>query len=86
MQKIALSRVFREEILRALVFATTLFVLVFAGFGTLAYAASNPGGQFGQILNMILASGNWQAPGDGTVRNSAKLGNKDASGFVQTPA
>ena len=71
MQKIALTRIMREEILRAVVFAATLFVILFAGFGTLAYAAD--GGIFGQILNSILASDNWQAPGDGTVKNANNL-------------
>lgn len=81
MQKIALSKIMREEMLRAMVFATTLFVIFFAGFGSLAYAAD--GGLFGEILNKILASGNWQSPGDGTVKNSEKLGGLPPSSYIQ---
>lgn len=39
MQKITLIKIIREEILRAVVFASTLFVLVVAGSVGIAYAA-----------------------------------------------
>jgi len=83
MQKIALSKIIREEILRAIVFASVLFTLLFAGFATIVYAAD--GGKFGEILNQILASGNWQSPGDGTVRNCNALWWTPASGYVRVP-
>ncbi|MFZ2255516.1 MAG: hypothetical protein WAW59_03960 [Patescibacteria group bacterium] len=81
MQKIALSKIMREEILRAMVFATTLFVIFFAGFSSLAYAAD--GGFFGEILNKILVK-NWDDPtNDGTVKNSEKLGGLPPSSYIQ---
>lgn len=55
MQKIALTKIIREEIIRACTFALTLFILLFSGFATLAYAATD-GGVFGNMLNNILAS------------------------------
>lgn len=35
--------------------------------------AANSGGIFGNILNKILASGDYVNPGDGTVKNAEKL-------------
>lgn len=51
------------------------------GFVWVAHAAN--GGIFGDILNRILASGSWEAPGDGTVKNSQKLGWSGAESFVK---
>ena len=50
----------------------------------MAHAAS--GGKFGDILNMILASGNWGSPGDGTVKNADKLGGVAATDYVRVKA
>lgn len=77
MQKTSLLSIVREEVLRALVFGLSFFIILTSGFVGIAYAAN--GGIFGDILNKILASGNWEAPGDGTVNNSTKLGGTDAS-------
>lgn len=83
MQKIALTKIIREEIIRACTFALTLFVLLFSGFATLAYAAD--GGMFGDILNKILVK-TWNDPtNDGTVKNCATLGNKTPAEYVQVP-
>jgi hypothetical protein len=49
-----------------------------------AYAAN--GGIFGDILNRILASGNWETDTTGTVKNAAKFDNKDPSAFVPVKA
>ena len=60
--------------MRGIVFALAFLVTLGAGIVTVAYAAANPGGQFGEILNKILASGNWQTPGEnGKVKDAAKL-------------
>lgn len=84
MQKIALAKIIREEIIRAFTFALTLFVLLFAGFGTLAYAAD--GGAFGTILNKILVKA-WDDPtNNGTVKNCEKLANIPATGYVKIPS
>lgn len=72
MQKIALSRIIREEVIRALVFGISFFAILSVGAASVAYAAVD-GGKFGQILNLILASGNWATDTTGTVKNSAKL-------------
>ena len=71
MQKIALSRIIREEVIRALVFGISFFAILSVGTVGIVYAAD--GGKFGAILNLILASGNWEAPGDGKVKNCEKL-------------
>jgi hypothetical protein len=84
MQKFSLSRILREELIRALVFGVGFVLVVSTGFVSVAYAAN--GGLFGDILNKILASGNWEAPGDGTVANAEKLGNIPASDFVKVKA
>lgn len=54
MQKNSLAKLAQEEITRAIIFASTLFIILAAGFGSVAYAAN--GGLFGDILNKILAS------------------------------
>jgi hypothetical protein len=84
MQKIALTKIIREEVLRAIVFASVLFAILFAGFGTLAYAAD--GGLFGEILNKIMVK-TWNDPSnDGTVKNCEKLWGKSPSEYVQVPS
>lgn len=81
MQKITLSRIIREEVIRALVFGISLFAILFAGFATLAYAAD--GGEFGRILNLILVK-SWNDPtNDGKVKNCEKLWNKLPSEYAQ---
>lgn len=84
MQKTPLSLIMREEALRALVFGLSFFVILTSGFVGVAYAAN--GGIFGDILNKILASGNWEAPGDGTVKNSQKLGGLTVDNFTRNPS
>ncbi len=54
------------------------------GFVSVAYAAN--GGIFWDILNKILASGNWESPGDGTVKNAERLWNKLPTEFVTAKA
>lgn len=71
MQKNTISQILREELLRALVFGVGFFTIIGIGFVSVAHAAN--GGRFGEILNMILVSGNWENPGDGTVKNAEKL-------------
>jgi hypothetical protein len=82
MQKIALSRIIREEVIRALVFGISFFAILSVGTVGVVYAAD--GGEFGRILNLILASGNWTTDTTGTVKNSEKLWGKAANAFVQT--
>jgi hypothetical protein len=82
MQKIALSRIIREEVIRALVFGISFFAILSVGTVGVVYAAD--GGEFGRILNLILASGNWTTDTTGTVKNSEKLWGKPDSAFVQT--
>ena len=60
MQKTPLSMILREEILRAVVFGISFFIVLTAGFIGIANAAN--GGIFGSILNSILASGDWENP------------------------
>ena len=71
MQKIALSRIIREEVIRALVFGISFFAILSVGTVGIVYAAD--GGEFGRILNLILASGNWTTDTSGKVKDSAKL-------------
>jgi hypothetical protein len=52
MQKIALSRIIREEVIRALVFGISFFAILSVGAVSVAYAAN--GGVFGEILNLVL--------------------------------
>ena len=80
MQKSPLFALIREEFIRAFVFGCIFVVTVSVGFTGIAYAAN--GGVFGNLLNQILASGNWESPGDGTVKNTTKLGGKLPAEFV----
>lgn len=81
MQKNTLPTIIREEIVRAVIFAATLFAILISGFATLAYAAD--GGLFGEMLNKILVK-TWNDPtNDGTVANCAKLGDKAPSEYIQ---
>jgi hypothetical protein len=82
MQKNAISQIIREEVLRAFVFSLAFFILMISGFIGVTYAAAD-GWIFGNILNSILASGDWSAPGDGTVENANKLGWSGASAYVK---
>ncbi len=52
MQKIALSRIIREEVIRALVFGISFFAILSVGSVGVAYAGN--GGVFGEILNLVL--------------------------------
>jgi hypothetical protein len=83
MQKNTVTRIMREEVLRAFVFALAFFAFLSVGFVSIAYASN--GGKFWELLNKILASGNWESDTTGTVKNSEKLWNKPASEFVQIP-
>lgn len=81
MQKTPLSRIFREELIRATIFGIGFFTILSLGFVSVAYAAN--GGIFWEVLNKILASGNWEIPGDGSVKNALKIGGNSASDFVK---
>ena len=88
MQKTPLSRIFREELIRATVFGIGFFTILALGFVSVAYAAD--GGAFGRVINLILTwtpdglpGKNWQNPGDGTVQNALKIGGNSASDFVR---
>ena len=85
MQKNHLFSVIREELIRASIFFFGFMILTVASIGGVAYAATS-GGLFGDILSKILASNDWQNPGDGTVKNSQKLGNFDASSYQRVMA
>ncbi len=52
-------------------------------WGVFAVAHANSGGRFGEILNKILASGNWEKDTTGTVKNAQNLGGKPASEYQQ---
>jgi hypothetical protein len=84
MQKTALKTLVREEVIRAFVFSVSFILITSVGFVWVAHAAS--GGKFGDILNAILASGNWESPGDGTVKNAEKLGGAVATDYVRVKA
>lgn len=82
MQKIALREIIREELIRAMVFAATFFVLITAWSIGIAYAAAD-GWLFGNLLNQILVSA-WDDPAnDGTVKNAASLGWVAATSYVK---
>ena len=81
MQKTPFSLLLRQELTRALVFGVGFFAILSLGFVSVAYAAN--WGIFGDVLNKILKSGNWEAPGDGTVKNAEKLGWKLPVDFVK---
>ena len=71
----------REELIRALVFGVGFLTILSLGFVGIASAAS--GGIFGDILNTILVSGNWQTDTTGKVKNTEKLGGDTADKFVR---
>jgi hypothetical protein len=88
MQKIALSRIIREEVIRALVFGISFFAILSVGAVSVAYAAN--GGVFGEILNLVLTGNRawvgwvtWEAPGTGIVHNAAALWGRPAADFVK---
>ncbi len=81
MQKIAISQIIREEVLRALIFALAFFILMISGIVGVAHAAD--GWLFGNLLNTILVKA-WDDPtNDGTVKNANKLGWSGASDYVR---
>lgn len=81
MQKIAMSQIFSEEILRAVIFSVSFFAIMLSGFVGMAYAATD-GGYFGILLNKILVTA-WDEPtNDGTVRNANNLGGQAANTYV----
>ncbi len=80
MQKNSLLTLMKEEVLRAVVFASALFMILITGFGAVAYAAN--GGLFGDILAKILGVPDVTTyVGDGSVANAQKLWGKDASNY-----
>jgi hypothetical protein len=48
--------------------------------------AANSGGRFGEILNKILASRNWETDTTGTVYNAEKFNGSGAESFVKVQA
>lgn len=84
MTKTPFFTILREEMLRALTFGLSFFLILSLGFVGIAHAAN--GGLFGELLNKMLVK-SWDDPAnDGTVKNALKLGGQDASGFVKNPA
>lgn len=72
----SLKKYFFQWVAFALGFLITLSITVTG----VAFAA-NSGGIFGNILNKILASGDYANPGDGTVKNAEKLWGTPATAF-----
>lgn len=75
-----------SAILQIIVRGVAIGVVALAVFlgGIFAVAnAADSGGKFGEILNKILASGNWQTDTTGLVNNAQKLGGVEASKFQQ---
>lgn len=67
------------------VFAGIIALVVFlGGVFAVANAADNNGGEFGEILNKILASGNWMTDTTGEVKNAQHLGGIAADKFQKT--
>lgn len=69
-----------REFVRALIF-TSIFLILQLIIGGIARAATPDGGYFGNLLSLILASNDWKNPGDGTVKNTQKLGGVDATNY-----
>ena len=82
MQKNNLFWTIRTEVVRGVSFWLAFAVTILISIGGVAYAA-NAWGAFGEALNKILASSNWQAPGDGTVKNAKALGGKTVDQFAK---
>lgn len=81
MQKTTIFSSLGKMALRGAIFGLSALVIFIAGIFTISYAAAqNPSGTFGQILNKILASGDWQNS-DGTVKNASQLGGLDVSKY-----
>lgn len=70
----------KSSFLRGVSFA--LWFLLTLSVATLGVAYAANGGRFGDLLNKILVSGNWESPGDGTVKNAEKLGGVSANQFT----
>lgn len=65
-----------------IVVGISALVVFFGGiFVSIAYAQNNSGGIFGDILSKILASNNWQQPGDYSIKNAKQLNGIDAKEF-----
>ncbi|MGP1582741.1 MAG: hypothetical protein ACTTH6_00715 [Candidatus Altimarinota bacterium] len=81
MQKTTIFSSLGKFALRGAIFGLSALAVFVAGIFTISYvAAQNPSGTFGQILNKILSSGDWQNS-DGTVKNASQLGGLDASKY-----
>lgn len=85
MQKTAWVEHLGREALKGIVFGIAFFCTCLVSVVAIA-AAATPGGALGAALNSMLVSNNWQAPGDGTVKNAQKLGGKTANQFVTVTA
>ena len=71
----------REEGTRAIIFSLSVLIITVIGSVGVAYAAN--GWVFGDLLNKILASGDWQTDTVGTVKNAQKLWGKDPSEYIR---
>ena len=81
MQKTTIFSSLGKIALRGAIFGLSALAVFVTGIFTISYvAAQNPSGTFGQILNKILSSGDWQNS-DGTVKNASQLGGLDASKY-----
>lgn len=81
MQKTRLFSIIQEELLRAVIFGVSFFA--FLTFGLIGVANAANGWLFGDVLNKILASGDWTNPGDGTVKNADQLDGQDSTNFIK---
>lgn len=73
---------FFRLLMRGAVMGAAAFLVFFGGIAAMvAYGQSSSGGRFWEILNKILASGNWQTDDTGTVKNAEKLGGQPASAY-----
>lgn len=89
--KTPLSTLIREEVLRALIFGFSFFLILSIGFVGVASAAN--GGKFGELLNLILtgntagvAGRTWDTDTTGTVNNARTLSGMTANQFVKNPS
>lgn len=63
--------------LRGAIFGLSAFVVFMI---SVAIASETTGGKFGEVLNNILASGNWENS-DGTVKNALKFNGESVENF-----
>lgn len=78
---------YRSAFIRGMLFGGGMLFSILVGVYALSVLASeNPGWRFWEILNTILASGNWQTDTTGKVRDSARLGGLEPHQYVRAGA